>query len=518
MKIGKRPVVQEAPRNGTPPFDKTPAARWRIQVVLTTAVAVTLLGLVVLIGWALDILILKSLLPGLVTMKANTALAFALSGASLGLSILYATYWSRLLCRLLASTVALIGGLTLSQYLIGWDLGIDQLLFAESVGALAAASPGRMALSTTLNFLLIGLALQLLSSRHSRLAQALAITAGLIGLLAFLGYWYGAATLYGFGAYTAMAIHTSLAFVVLSLAVLLARPDHALAQLLASRTSAGVLARWMLPASLLLPFGLGWLRQFGENSGYYDGSFGLAIMVVLMIVCLTLLIWFSAQSIERTELERLHTLASLKTTAARFTNIVNLAADAIISVDEDQRILIFNQGAERIFGYTAAELVGQPLDMLLPARFTGAHREHVRRFATEPDAARDMSRRAEIHGRRKDGTEFPAEASISKVKENGNIQFTVFLRDISARKRVEEEIRRLNTDLERKVIERTAELAAANQELEAFSYSVSHDLARRCAPSMGSARRCSKTTRTSWTNRAGIISTGCAPPPSTWGI
>jgi len=160
----------------------------------------------------------------------------------------------------------------------------------------------------------------------------------------------------------------------------------------------------------------------------------------------------------------------------RLTNIVNLAADVIISVDENQRILIFNQGAERIFGYTAAEMLGQPLDRLLPAQLAGAHRAHVRRFAAEPDAARDMNRRAEIHGRRKDGTEFPAEASISKVKENGNIQFTVFLRDISVRKQAEEEIRQLNINLERRVLERTAELQAANQELEAFSYSVSHDL------------------------------------------
>ena len=161
----------------------------------------------------------------------------------------------------------------------------------------------------------------------------------------------------------------------------------------------------------------------------------------------------------------------------RLTNIVALAADAIISVDEEQRILIFNQGAERIFGYTAAEMLGQPLDRLLPAHLAGAHRAHVRRFATEPETARDMYHRgAEIHGRRRDGTEFPAEASISKIKENGNFQFTVFLRDISARKQAEEEIRQLNVNLERRVLERTAELQVANQELEAFSYSVSHDL------------------------------------------
>ncbi|MBI3574405.1 MAG: PAS domain S-box protein [Gammaproteobacteria bacterium] len=140
-------------------------------------------------------------------------------------------------------------------------------------------------------------------------------------------------------------------------------------------------------------------------------------------------------------------LDGLSSSEKRFTNIVNLATDAIISVDENQRICSFNTGAEQIFGYTTAEILGQLLDRLLPEHLAEAHREHIRRFAAGPDAARDMNRRAEIHGRRKDGTEFPAEASISKVKQNDKFQFTVFLRDITERRQAEEKIRKLGVEL-----------------------------------------------------------------------
>lgn len=126
---------------------------------------------------------------------------------------------------------------------------------------------------------------------------------------------------------------------------------------------------------------------------------------------------------------------------ARLSGIVSSAADAIISVDEHQRITLFNGSAERIFGYSASEIRGQPLDILLPERVREIHRQHIRDFAAGPQVARRMGERRPIRGVRKNGEEFPAEASISKVEVGGTRLFTVILRDSTESKRAEEALR-----------------------------------------------------------------------------
>lgn len=124
---------------------------------------------------------------------------------------------------------------------------------------------------------------------------------------------------------------------------------------------------------------------------------------------------------------------------AMFASILAIAADAVVTVDEAQRIIHFNKGAEEIFGWQAAEVIGQPLDTLLPERFRPRHGAFVNEFGRGGESARRMGHRREVAGRRRDGSEFPAEASISKLDlPGGRRVFTAVVRDITERRRAQE--------------------------------------------------------------------------------
>ena len=127
---------------------------------------------------------------------------------------------------------------------------------------------------------------------------------------------------------------------------------------------------------------------------------------------------------------------------AIFERILQVAADAIVTVDEAQCIVHFNRGAEQIFGYAASEVIGRSLAILLPPRFQAAHAGYVEAFGKSAETARLMGHRREVFGMRKDGTDFPAEASILKLDTtDGRRLYTALVRDVTDRKRLDQQQR-----------------------------------------------------------------------------
>ena len=140
-------------------------------------------------------------------------------------------------------------------------------------------------------------------------------------------------------------------------------------------------------------------------------------------------------------IERKQTEIALRENQKKLRGILENADEAIISLDEQQRIQLFNQGAEKIFGYQAQDVIGQPLDMLLPQEFRKIHRHHINQFAQSTEQSRGMAeRKANVFGRRQNGQEFPAEASIAKLQTSEGMLFTVMVKDITERQQAQEKL------------------------------------------------------------------------------
>lgn len=200
------------------------------------------------------------------------------------------------------------------------------------------------------------------------------------------------------------------------------------------------------------------------------------VAIVGALITLAFLAWAYTR-IRRDIAQRVTAEEELEQGRQRLAGIVNSAMDAIISIDEKQNIILFNQAAEKVFRCTAKEAIGTSVDRFIPERYRTMHRQHVHMFGETGLTSRAMGGpRMVLSGIRTNGQEFPIDASISQVQVEGHRIFTVILRDITERRKAEEEIRRFQTELEQRVQQRTSELAAANQELEAFGYTVSHDL------------------------------------------
>ncbi|MBO6521375.1 MAG: PAS domain S-box protein [Rhodospirillales bacterium] len=154
-----------------------------------------------------------------------------------------------------------------------------------------------------------------------------------------------------------------------------------------------------------------------------------------------------------------------KMSESRLATIIDIAPEAVVATDADGNIQIFNRGAEEIFGYRADEVRGRSLDILIPPRLRRVHRIHMRHFEGSGDLRRLMNARREISGLRKDGTEFPAFASVSKVELDEETIFIAIMRDTTELHRAEEELRNA-----------LEEARTANKAKSQFLATISHEL------------------------------------------
>ena len=175
--------------------------------------------------------------------------------------------------------------------------------------------------------------------------------------------------------------------------------------------------------------------------------------------------------LEKIEEDKLRYVEELNKAKAMFEGLFEFAPDAIVIVDREGRIVQLNKQAEKLFGYTREELLGADHDMLVPERFKEEHLENRREYMSDP-RTRHMGTGMDLHGRRKDGSEFPVDIALGHMQIGTDIVVLAVVRDFTERKKWEKEIREVNEHLQR----RTRELERANKDMESFSHSASHDL------------------------------------------
>lgn len=273
------------------------------------AIIVFLIAIVVIFGWLVDIATLQSILPNTVGMKANTAIAFILTSLAI-----WSLQSKRVILKKIkfaqgiAFLVLLIGVLTLIEYMTGWDLRLDQLLFREESGVIGTSHPGRMAPNTAINFVIIGLALILQNVRVGKTlypSQYLILLEGVISFMAFMGYLYGVPILYGLiPSLTVMAANTSVAFLLVFLAVFLARPDLGMVAIFSSRRMGGVLARRLVIPAIIAPPVLELIVHEGEKIGFYNFETAQAVHASLVSLVFLIIVLTLSNFLDRVDLER----------------------------------------------------------------------------------------------------------------------------------------------------------------------------------------------------------------------
>ena len=368
----------------------------------TASTFVVLVGVAVLVGWVFNIDIFKSVLPGSVAMKVNTALGLIFGGTSLRLWHRQPTSrLTRLLGQVCAVGVLLIGLLTLIEYSFSVDLGIDQAWIKTPLDPLGDAAPGRMAVHTAFNFLLLGIDLLLLNRRRSSLpTQLIASVVFLIALLGMLGYLFGNAVFYRIGSPTSMAVHTSVAFFLLSLGILFARPQQGAAAIFTQMDAGGISARRLIPAAIVIPPLVCWVLLLGSRSKIYTPELGICLLSILLVIVFTLLVSANARLLGRFEqqrrklqeslqqanealeqrveertlqlqqvnkqlqteiAERQAVEAELQDTLQKLNFHVENSPLGVVEWDRDFGVTRWSREAEQIFGWQSEEVVGKRL-------------------------------------------------------------------------------------------------------------------------------------------------------------
>jgi PAS domain S-box-containing protein len=423
------------------------------------------LGLAVLLGWQFDLEILKRPLPYQASMNPTTAMLFILCGFAFLCLAGTASKKIRSGGYLLSCLVFTAALLKLLDAFAGLHSDIDLFIFSEKLEKEGSGKfSNGMASVTAFAFLLASLGLPLVhveTAKKIMPAHFISLLIGLLGLLSVLGCIYQVQASYMSRAYIPMVIHTAAGFLLLALAILFADPGRGLMRELTGSLSGSQAARFLIPLAILIPMLLGYLRLLGHWSMAFSTEFGVAILILSIIIVFVLLIWFNSASLNKKDALRIEAetklkanVQQLKESEEKFHKVFQAnAAGITITRLVDSRFVEVNDAFVQMTGYSKAELINRSsveVGMIISIE----KREEILQQIKEEGWASQF----EMTVRHKSGTILGVLASVETILLNDEKYAINIIFDITAPKQAE------------------MQLAAVNKELEAFSYSISHDL------------------------------------------
>lgn len=552
-------------------------AAWLARTVIFTAV-------LVLLGWQFHIPFLKSPLSHQVTMNPVTAVALLLSAISFLLLTDDQKHQpkSKLNGSILAMMVIGIGLWKMLNKAGITGIEVDYLLFGPQIlsdnleGKLSSMAP-----NSAFTFTLTGMGLLLLPVETVRGKMPAHYIALLIALLAFfsiVGYIYRVGVFYNVLSYIPMAVHTAISFLLLSLAILFSTSDRGVMKTFTGIYVGSMISRFLVPAAIFVPVVLGLLRLYGYRAGLFSTEYGVTILVMSIIIFFQALIWYTVRILNTRDAEKAKADRALQRSEAEIVynaSLLQNISDAIVSTDNDFRIVSWNKAAEEmygwpehevrgkimgsllkpeygqvrqeeilssyfkngywkgeimhhkkngdiisvlvsttaikregintgtvavirditdrkraeqkfrdlldaapdatvivndngiieminrqvveLFGYSRDELIGKPVEILIPGSLKNLHKEHLRSYVQNPKA-RSMGAGRELEAQKKDGTKFSVEISLSPLQTDEGLLVSASVRDITQRRMIEERLKQFKDDLEKQVLKRTGEL------------------------------------------------------------
>jgi PAS domain S-box-containing protein len=391
--------------------------------VAVSALAVALIGALVLAGWFLHIAALISLLPNSATMKPNTATLFVLLGSAVLILLRAPVGPAHALARGIAGVVILVAVLTLVEYAGGVDLGIDQRLIRDP------SSNGRMAAATAVCFLLLGTATVFLRTRvgHRPVSLLLVLFPALIAVVVLLGYLYNVPALYRLGFTSSIALHTAILFALLVFSIAFADPHLAPVSTLVSRGIGGTMVRRLLPVAILAPALLGWLRLMGQRAGLYGTEYGVAIEIGGTMLVLVVVIWVIGRQLDRVDADR---LIEQRNYRVIFEN--NPLPMAFVGL-KDRTLLEVNNATLAAYGYTRQEFQEiNPTDIFVPDE-----NMDLEAFRRVTSSGKDMVRAGPINHRNKNGAVMRVLVTSHQVMFGTRPARFVVIEDVTERERLE---------------------------------------------------------------------------------